>query len=586
MILQSLKKYYERKALDPESGIAPEGFEYKEIPFLLVIDKDGMLVNIEDTRQMINKKLRARSFLVPKAEIKSSNVKANLLWGTMEYVLGLCKKKDYKSDLEKWKHEERVKLQKKSFIDLITNLNVREDEGISAIISFLNSDYLSRLAQLETFSIIQEMNPFISFRLNNDTCLVCERKSVIDKIKKIDLLDSNSAFCLISGRNDIPARLQPDIKGVRNAKPTGAKIVSFNLKSSNSFKKEQGDNAPMGVTSSFEYTTALNQLLSKDSNQKIFLGDATIVFWSQEKEKLEDDFGDFFVEPYKDNPDQYTEKVKSLLCSVASGKYPVNNEESQFYILGLSPNSARISIRFWIVGSLREISSRIVNYFEELEIIHGPSAPNFMPLSRLLRSIAPLRKSENIPPNLAGDMIRSILSGSPYPETLLHASIRRIRSERKVDYEHASIIKSYLNRKRRFYQLNEEELKVSLDRSNHNIGYLCGRLFSVLEKIQEESSPLVNSKIRDRYYSSASGTPGAVFPRLMKLKNYHQAKLNIARQIMLDKLISEIIACISYDGFPSTLSLADQGRFAIGYYHQRQDFFQKKDCSNQVEEVN
>lgn len=567
MILQALNDYYERKAANPESGIAPEGFEYKEIPFVLVIDESGNLVNVEDTRQTINKKLRARSFLVPQGEKRSSGIKAYMLWDNVEYVLGIASKGK----------AERVAQQHQAFIDRIESLNLDQDTGIRSVLRFLGSSPQLSLARSEYAEEIVASSPFMTFRLNTDTELVCQRKAVINRLRQSTDTDTEPGFCLISGQCDAQAKLQPAIKGVRGTNTTGGNIVSFNLSAFNSFGKEQGANAPMGEKASFAYTTALNHLLGKDSTQKLQVGDATTVFWSDRQNHLEDDFNSLFEEPDKDNPDKLTEKVRALLKSVDTGALPPEDNETQFFILGLSPNSARISVRFWHTGTVAGFSRKIAQHFNDLEIVHGPRQRDHLSIWWLLRSIAALGKSENIPPNLAGDWMRTILSGSTYPETLFQSAIRRIHAERDVSYERAAIVKACLNRKNRFQIQPEKEMTVSLDKGNTNPGYRIGRLFAVLEKIQEEAIPGINATIRDRYYSSASGTPASVFPILLRMKNHHLGKLEREREIYFEKLLGDVVSEIAANGFPAQLSLADQGRFTIGYYHQRQAFFTKSD---------
>jgi CRISPR-associated protein Csd1 len=335
----------------------------------------------------------------------------------------------------------------------------------------------------------------------------------------------------------------------------------------------------MGEKASFKYTTALNHLLGKDSNQKLQVGDVTTVFWSDRQNHLEDDFRDLFDEPEKDDPHKLTEKVKSLLKSVDTGAMPSDEEdkETRFFILGLSPNAARISIRFWHTGTVAEYSHKIARHFHDLEIVHAQHQRDYFSIWWLLRSVAALGKSENIPPNLAGDWMRAILNGSPYPQTLFQSAIRRIHVEREVSYERASIIKACLNRKGQSQHQSEKEMVVSLDKDNTNPGYRIGRVFAVLEKIQEESSPGINATIRDRYYAAASGTPASVFPILLRMKNHHLGKLEKGREIYFEKLLGEVISAVPADGFPAQLSLPDQGRFAIGYYHQRQAFFTKSE---------
>lgn len=580
MILQALNEYYERKATDPESGIAPEGFEYKEIPFVMVLDESGALVNIEDTRGVVNKKLRARSFLVPQGEKRSSGVKAYLLWDNVEYVLGVVSKGK----------PERVKLQHKAFIERIESLNLKDDAGVGAVLAFLRNSSARSLEGSDYAKEIVESGPFMTFRIDTDTDLVCQRKAVINRLRQSADSVGEPGFCLISGQNDVCTKLQPAIKGVRGTNTTGGNIVSFNLSAFNSFGKEQGANAPMGQKASFAYTTALNYLLGKDSLQKLQVGDATTVFWSDRQNHLEDSFGDLFDEPNKDNPDRLTNKVRALLKAVDSGSRPPEDNETTFFILGLSPNTARISIRFWHVGTVAEFSQRIALHFHDLEIDHREFAKDSMSLRGFLKAIAPLNELDRVPPNVAGEWMRSILAGSPYPETLYQLALRKSKSHRKektsrltheldVEYPCAAIIKACLNRKNRYQTQYEKEMTVSLDKDNTNPGYRTGRLFAVLEKIQEEASPGINATIRDRYYSSASGTPASVFPILLRMKVHHLGKLEKRGEVYFEKLLGEIMGEVAAAGFPAQLSLQDQGRFAIGYYHQRQDFFTKSDKS-------
>ena len=270
------------------------------------------------------------------------------------------------------------------------------------------------------------------------------------------------------------------------------------------------------------------------------------------------------------------------MLAVDKGHLPPEDQQTRFFVLGLSPNSARISIRFWHVGTVAEFSIRIAGHFHDLSIIHKPSEKEYLSMWSLLRSIAALGKTENIPPNLAGEWMRTILSGNPYPHSLLQAAIRRIQAERHVNYERAAIIKASLNRKARFQSNPDKEIAVSLDKENTNPGYRIGRLFALLEKIQEESSPSINATIRDRYYAAASGTPASVFPILLRMKNHHLGKLEKGREIFFERLLGEVMSGLSANGFPPQLSLDDQGRFAIGYYQQRQAFFTKNDTNQSL----
>ncbi len=571
MILQELAHYYERKSRDDtESALAPEGFEQKEISFLIRLDASGKFLQIQDTRVPDGKKLRARSFLAPQGVKRASNIAANLLWDTAEYVLGIdCKGKP-----------ERVAKQHIAFVDRLKELP-GEDEGVCAIAAFLANIPFESLAASPSWEEIQDTNPNLSFQLANDLVPVFERDSIVAALQSLRETTSGPmhGVCLISGKETELERLHPAIKGVWGAQTSGANIVSFNLRAFESYGKEQkqGENAPVGKAAAFAYTTSLNHLLSKDSKQRIQVGDASTVFWAEKQDPFESSFASFFSEPPKDDPDANTLAIEALFRSVEQGSPNISGEANRFFVLGLAPNAARISIRFWLTGTVREFSARIAAHFKRIEIDRAPYEPRYLSLFRLLVSTALQGKADNIPPNLGGDTLRAILSGLPYPNTLLSAALRRIRAEREVTYPRAALIKACLNRNQ-MDSTKEEELHVSLDPANTNVGYRLGRLFAALEKTQEEANPSLNATIRDRYYGAASSTPVTVFSTLLKLSQHHIAKIeNRGRAVNLQKLFQEI--CDGVDGnhgFPAQLSIADQGRFAIGYYHQKQAFYSKK----------
>jgi len=572
VILQALAKYYERIP-----NVAEEGFQKQEIPFIIVLTRQGDFVGLLDTREVEGKKKRARSFIVPKSVKRASGIAANLLWDNTAYVLGRPKP-DKKKDVEKLL--ERAKEQQVSFIGRIrdTFSDNLSDEGIKAVIRFLEKKDYEKLFNHPLWNEIEESGANITFQLEGDTELICQRevvKKAILSSPKDELTDSQ--ICLVSGNPDTPARLHTAIKGVWGAQSSGANIVSFNLDAFKSFGKEQGYNAPVGVKSEFAYTTALNTMLTKGSRQRIQVGDASTVFWAEKKHELEDWFADIFGEPAKGDSEQDDAAIKALFKAPETGAKPVLDDSTKFYVLGLSPNASRIAIRFWYAGTVAEVEENIRQHFKDIEIEHAPHNPSYLSLFRLLVSTALQGKSDNIQPNLAGDFMRAILASTPYPATLLSSAVRRIRAEHEITYPRASLIKAVLIRNARFYKTKQtKEVGMSLDTSNTNTGYRLGRLFAVLEKVQEEASPGINATIRDRFYGSASSVPVTVFPHLMKLKNHHIAKLESkGRAVNLEKIIGEIVDDIK--DFPGHLSLDDQGRFAVGYYHQRQDFFKKKD---------
>lgn len=567
MILQALNDYYVRKAADSDGGLAPEGFEPKAIPFVLVLDDAGRLIQLADWREGEGKKKTAKAVLVPQGTKKTSGIAANLLWDTAEYVLGI----DTRGK------PERVAEQQAAFVARLRDAfgESPDDAGLRAVLAFLDmyrAEAINALEAHPAWPEILEANPPMTFQLNTDTELVCQRPAVVAALINKDSA-APDGLCLVSGEPDAIERLHAAIKGVWGAQTSGANIVSFNLGAFNSYGKSQSFNAPVGKRAAFAYTTALNHLLAKGSRQRVQVGDASTVFWAEKAsgEVFESAFLDF-LDPPRDNPDQGTQAVASLYASVRDGKPFTADDSQRFYVLGLAPNAARIAVRFWHVATVAELGKFFRHYFEEIDIVK-PAYEAGAPLSlfRLLAATALLGKAENIPPNLGGDVMRAILTGSRFPETLMQGALRRIRAERDVSYPRAALLKAYLTR-----NLNDKEITVSLNEENTDPGYRLGRLFAALERVQERAQGNLNASIRDRYYGAFSATPVMVLPLLMKLKNHHLAKLpNRGEAVNLEKLLGAIIEGIG--DIPARLSLAEQARFAVGYYHQRQAFFHKLD---------
>ncbi len=568
MILQALKEYYDRKTDLPRPG-----FESKEIPFVLTLNLDGTPVALTPTYEGTGKSRRAKCFMVPQAVKKSVNIAANLLWDNPEYVFG---------EVLKGKPD-RVKEQHAAFRKRVEELPVTGDQGLAAVKAFLSlPDIIQRMDAFgEPWTELKKTGANVSFQLAGQAGLIVERPAVQAAIAaSVD--GKGSEFCLATGEKDAVERLHTAIKGVWGAQSSGANIASFNLEAFCSFGKSQGANAPVGKSAAFAYTTALNHLLSKDSRQRMQVGDASTVFWSSHESPFETEVADFFGEPPKDDPDRGTRAVEALFRSVQTGALAKEEGATCFYVLGLSPNASRIAVRFWITDTIPNMAARFCQHFEDIRIAHGPREPSTLSLFRLLVSTAALGKSENIPPNLAGDAMRAILEGRPYPQSLLQAAVRRIRADHELSYPRAALIKACINRASRFKKtVKTEELQVSLDINNMNVGYRLGRLFALLEKLQSEASPGINATIRDKFYGAASSTPVTVFGNLMRLKNHHLAKLeNTGRRIYFERLLGEIVS--GFNDFPNHLSLEDQGRFAIGYYHQMHDFYTKKTEANPV----
>ncbi len=579
MILQALKEYYDRKAADPESDIAPEGFEKKEIPFIVVINPDGEFVNLKSTKEASGTR---QQFVIPRSKTRSGGKSYQttfLLWDHIGYLFGVPE-----SDPKSIKQHDTWLKSLKALPD-----NLQQDEGVKAIRLFYEKDGIASVKKHAVWTEclrVQSCN--MTFGLVEDTEPIPCRKVIQEHVRATVLQDKSTkknedkqstdkilANCLITGDYGEIARIHGRTPIDKDTKS----FVAFQKNSGyDSYGKEQCLNAPVGKSAEFAYTTGLNTLL-KSKGQRIRVGDATTVFWSEKLSSLEKDAFFFFSEPPKDDPARNTEAVRALYASIWNGTYIVPNESNRFYVLGLSPNAARIAVRFWHVATVREMGTRFKQHISDLSITHNAKIDSALPMDRLLRSIAAQGKYDNIPPNLAGEVMRSILQGLPYPATLLQAAVRRNHAEQYVPYQRAALIKACLNHALRFNnKKNEKEMTMCLDPENTNIGYRLGRLFAVLEKIQTEANPGLNATIRDRFFGAASSTPVTVFANLMRLSNHHLSKLEKDKPglfITRKQMLGEIMCCIK--DFPPHLTLEDQGRFAIGYYHQTHDLWTKKD---------
>jgi CRISPR-associated protein Csd1 len=588
MILKALYDYYLRKG-----DLAPQGYEWKRIPFLIVIDEEGNFVNLEDTRSGEGKNKSASTFLVHKTKSRTganASQITNILWDHYGYVLAHPKEKDEKKSNDQL--IEDAKKQHDTFLALVDGISKEypDNKEFTSVKRFLSQNYqIQRVFEHEYWKDCCKIPGCnVSFRLAGETKIIAEHDDLkmiktADPASKLDTNRNSASFtkgiCLITGELSEIALLHTStsLPGGKS----GGKLVSFQTNSGyDSYYKEQGFNAPISKKAEDAYTTALNVLLGKESNNKFRLSDSTILFWAEKEVEFENSFSFFFAAPSKEDPDRNAKEVKALYESINSGKLDTDGNTS-FYILGLAPNAARISVRFWKTGKVKDFAEKIAAHFTDLDIIHGKNDEReYFTLFNLLSNISFEYKVDNVPPNLAGRMVECVLDGSSYPATLQQQCIRRIRAGQHVNRIRAAILKAYLNRKNRVYNTNVKQITMALDLENINQGYLCGRLFAVLEKVQEEAQPGINATIKDRYYGAASSTPVTVFGRLLNLTNHHLAKLNPGRKTNLEKLIQEVMGAMNSNGMPAHLSLDDQSRFAIGYYHQRQNLFTVKEHKN------
>ena len=571
MILKALYDYYNRNGNLPKKGM-----EFKEIGFLLVLNGEGEFIRFED-RRIDNK--HAQEFLVKKSVGRTSAPKANYLYDNSAYVFGYSDKGDESSN-SKYFYEFKSK------VESIYNA-FPESPDLKAINAFYQNDRETIIKALQADSlwneVVKNLNKkfsTFSFLIEGDTKIVAEKQEYLSISNENEC--TNGKRCLISGNKAhiVETTAATMIPGSQAT----AKLVSFQVKSGyDSYGKNKGNNAPISEEVEFAYTTALNYMLRSDSHNKFLIGNRTFVFWAskndeigkQAEECIWDMFG--FNDSNDDDPNHGIEQVRKVFKAIYSGSLQTTMDD-KFYILGLAPNSARIAVTYWAEIPLKEFAKRINRHFDDMEIVDNRKEQKpYMGLRSILSSITLGGKSSDVIPNLPEVVVKSIFQGLPYPQPLFSACIRRVRAEQNITKTRVAIIKAYLNR----LNSKEQKINIMLDKENKNQGYLCGRLFAVLEKIQEEANG--QHSIRERYMNSASATPAMVFPTILNLSSHHAEKLTEGRNVYFEKLKQEIVDKISADGFPTHLDLQDQGRFFVGYYHQRQDFFEKKTANNENE---
>ncbi len=581
MILQSLNELYTRLAADPAYEIAPPGFSPQKICFRVVLKPDGSLFDVLDARTPDEKgKMQNTLMLVPgEAKPSGSGVNPCFLWDNQTYLLGR-----QPEDKAAGFGLSRFEAFRQRHLELEPTIN---DPAFSAVCGFLKQWNPERIAE---FPILNDLGTgFGIFQLQGEKKPVHESPAVQNWwiLSQAAELPGDAAQCLLTGEVLPIARLHPKIKGVTGAQSAGAAIVSFNATAYESYGKSQSFNAPVSEASAFRYGTALNSLLTGPKSQKhrIRIGDTTTVFWTEKPSIVEDCFAEIFSggshAPEEVQDETKRAQLHRLLEAIRSGaRYQELGEpETAFHILGLAPNAARISIRFYHRSTVADLMAKLHDHQQCLDMVRQFTEqagsrfpdPEFPALWQILRETS--RAADDIPPLLGGALARSIIAGTPYPEGLFSAIIRRIQADRTINYLRVATLKAVLVRN---HQLS---IPTMLDTDNTDPAYLLGRLFSVLEKTQEDALGNVNAGIRDRFYSAASATPASVFPRLLRTYQHHLSKLNGGSKVNRERLVQEIMSSIDAAGFLNQFSLRKQGIFAIGYYHQRKDFFTKKETA-------
>ncbi|MZP30796.1 type I-C CRISPR-associated protein Cas8c/Csd1 [Heliobacterium undosum] len=586
MILQALYDFYERMTADPGSGMPKTGYSKAKVFFALNLSASGDLLDLFPLYDVVKNKKVARELDVPEQIKRSSGISPNFLCDNSAYVLGIDEKGKPERALKAF--EAFLQLHEEVFAGV-------DDEGAQAVLTFLRRRKPGVIDEPQWSDARNELleGGNLVFRLDGSPGYIHDRPSVqhawIGYTAKRE--SSEKGQCLVTGEWGPVARLHPAIKGVWGAQTAGASLVSFNKDSFESYGKEQSINSPVASHVASGYGAALNYLLGSKRN-KVQIGDTATLFWAEREASVEESIIGTLIDPAELEDDEApkdgrrydplaAEWVRQVLRDVRDGNHVLDQDARldssvRFYILGLSPNAARLSVRFWHVDTFGSLVERFVQHFRDMSIQLpvGGRWPEYPAIWRILKETAVQGERKNVLPQLGGTLARSILLGTAYPQALYQAILVRIRAEHEINPVRAGVIKAHLLRNARIYGSikGEEALTMALNDQSTHPGYLLGRLFALLEKVQQEALPGINATIRDRYFGAASATPASVFPLLLRNAQHHLAKVEYS--IYLEKKFQEIMAGLSE--FPAHLNLNDQGFFMLGYYHQRQSFYTKK----------
>jgi CRISPR-associated protein Csd1 len=601
-ILQALCGYYDRLAA---TAAAPQlGYSVENISFVIILSSDGRVVDVRDVRDNQGKTPRPSQYTVPQPPKRTSGVDSKFLWDNTSYVFGVTTPDMTVSEAKTARGMERMAKEHSAFKELHEKLLAdSKDKGLHALYLFLKSWRPATYPTLRYHDDMIDQN--VIFQLDGEHGYVHERPAARTLVsERLASSDAQRNLCLVSGKMAAIARLHPSIKGVRNAQSSGASIFSFNKDAFISFGKKNNDgaNAPVSEAATFAYTTALNTLIAAKRGtdakgkpiwqNRVQIGDATTLFWAEVPPNADPSAlneAELMIGALIDPPSSASEenaKLRDALAKIEAGRpveeaAPSLHAQTRAYVLGLAPNAARISIRFWLDRTLGELAENIGMHWRHLAI--EPKPWKVPPTAwRLLSQLAPLRRkpngqlqaeAEHVPNHLAGELTRAILTGGAYPLPLLTMCLCRLRADREVTPLRVAMIKASLCRR-------NKEVPVALDRNEFNTGYRLGRLFAVLEDAQRAGVGKVNAGIRDKYVGAASATPRRVFPLLLRGTQSHLSaahkKARGGWATNLEKEMSQIMGGLSAAApFPATLSIDDQGRFFVGYYHQQSDLFTK-----------
>jgi CRISPR-associated protein Csd1 len=600
MILQRLAEHYDRVAAsgNEDKRLPPNGFSRQKVSFCIVLDANGKLNAFQSMMEQKGKKQVARKMTVP-GFTKSSGSGQNpcFLWDNAAYILG------YKA---KDQNPKTTNKQFESFRDKHLSLQASiSHPSFDAVCLFLKSWNLEEALKHET--ILSEI------ATNNGVFRIAGMQVYLHELFALPerIVESRSGQCLITGSQGRLSRIhEPAIMGLRDGKPFGNKVVAFDDSAYCSYGKDQSYNSPVDIDVAFRYSSTLNYLL-EDEDRSITLGDSTVVFWADHASVLEDCLSALFSDSQPQDDTVVEEdkerlrQAKLLLTQLrdGTGKEVLDTSDDQltrFFLLGLSPNASRISVRLWVEADATELQRRLGQHLRDIALVGGRS-DEILTLWRICNATKrwdkkkeKFFKDDKVLPKLAGDLARSVLTGAAYPQSLLATMLCRIHSDGEVAYARVAAIKACLVRNSRL-RGNPLEVPIMLDPNSTDPAYCCGRAFALLEVIQIDSAKKkkddfsehdakneqrkddkagLNRTIKDSYFSSASVTPGLVFPRLFRLSQHHLAKLDTGHRIHREKQLGEVLNKLTV--FPRLLSLEDQGKFVLGYFHQTKDIYTSK----------
>lgn len=571
MIIDALNKLYDD--LCKEGKVPPLGWESCEVSTILNLDEQGKLKEViplltkEGTKEKPWKQL-----VVPLQEKTTSGIKASFLCGNAAYVLGMKTPKEVKL--------EHFDAFKKFNLCLLKGLN---SPLAKAVCLFLNEWSPLKANNIEWYKNNENQlsQKKITFQCNNVLPSDDEEiKEVWQKYYETKLNEGEKRFCAVSGKQDVIADLHPKIKNIKGAQAE-ALLVSFNSESFNSYGKESGKNASISKIVAEKYGAALN-FLTSNKNYKWQLGNSiiTVVFWV---DGGGEQYQNLFFNLIDNNDSDITQKDLLQILKAISNGDPVSYKDSevdtkkQFYILGIGPNSGRLDVRLFLSTSFGSVLKNIQKHYERLKIIQPEYGQGkFIPLRKLLRATINTKVKEAKPgPQMATDTLNAIVSDTFYPLTLIENTMLRIKMEKEITSERAAIIKAYYLKNQNI-GCPKEVLTMELNEESNYFPYVLGRIFAVLEMIQKAAIPTVNAGIRDKYFNSASSSPSSVFPLLINLAQKHLAKLSDGSRIFYDKILGSLMRKIDEE-YPSRMSLAEQGAFQLGYYHEKQNLYEKKE---------